>query len=131
MLEQILSHANLNAAYKRVLRKKGAGGIDEMQVGSLKDYLINENDALIATILDGKYRSNPGRRVEIPKDNAKKRQLGIPTIVDRVIQQAIIQVLSPVYESQFSKSRYGFRPNRSAHQALQQCQRYIDEQHHA
>jgi RNA-directed DNA polymerase len=127
MLEQILSPANLNAAYKKVLRNKGAGGIDEMQVESLKDYLIKEKEALIASILDGNYRPNPVRRVEIPKENGKKRQLGIPTVVDRVIQQAITQVLSPVYEKQFSKSSYGFRPKRSAHQALQQCQRHIDE----
>lgn len=127
MLEQILSPANLNAAYKRVKQNKGAGGIDEMQVESLKDYLIEEKDALIATILDGKYRPNPVRRVEIPKENGKKRQLGIPTVVDRVIQQAITQVLSPIYEKQFSKSSYGFRPKRSAHQGLQQCQRYITE----
>jgi len=127
MLEQILSPANLNAAYKRVVHNKGAGGIDGMQVESLKDYLIEEKDALIATILEGKYRPNPVRRVEIPKENGKKRQLGIPTVVDGVIQQAITQVLSPIYERQFSKSSYGFRPKRSAHQALQQCQRYITE----
>jgi group II intron reverse transcriptase/maturase len=127
MLEQILSPANLNAAYKRVVRNKGAGGIDEMQVESLKDYLIKEKEALTASILDGKYRPNPVRRVEIPKENGKKRQLGIPTVVDRVIQQAITQVLNPIYEKQFSSHSYGFRPKRSAHQALQQCQRYITE----
>ena len=128
MLEQILSPANLNAAYKRVKQNKGAGGIDEMQVESLKDYLIKEKDTLIASILDGKYRPNPVRRVEIPKENGKKkRKLGIPTVVDRVIQQSITQVLSVVYEKQFSPHSYGFRPKRSAHQALQQCQRYITE----
>lgn len=127
MLEQILSPANLNAAFKRVKQNKGAGGIDEMQVESLKDYLIKEKDALIASILEGKYRPNPVRRVEIPKENGKKRQLGIPTVVDRVIQQALTQVLSPIYEQQFSKSSYGFRPKRSAHQALRQCQRHITE----
>jgi len=127
LLEQILSPANLNAAYKRVKQNKGAGGIDEMEVESLKDYLIKEKDALIASILAGKYRPNPLRRVEIPKENGKKRQLGIPTVVDRVIQQAITQVLSPIYEKQFSKSSYGFRPKRSAHQALRQCQQYITE----
>ena len=127
MLEQILSPANLNAAYKRVVRNKGAGGIDEMQVESLKDYLIEEKDTLIATILGGKYRPNAVRRVQIPKEDGKKRQLGIPTVVDRVIQQAITQVLSPIYEKQFSASSYGFRPKRNAHQALQQCQRYITE----
>lgn len=127
LLEHILSPANLKAAYKRVLRNKGAGGIDEMQVESLKDYLIKEKDALTASILEGKYRPNPVRRVEIPKEHGKKRQLGIPTVVDRVIQQAITQVLSPIYEKQFSQNSYGFRPKRNAHQALQQCQRYINE----
>lgn len=127
MLEQILSPANLNAAFKRVKQNKGAGGVDEMEVESLKDYLIKEKEALIASILAGKYRPNPVRRVEIPKENGKKRQLGIPTVVDRVIQQAITQVLSPIYEKQFSKSSYGFRPKRSAHQALRQCQRHITE----
>ena len=92
LLEQILSPANLNAAYKRVTQNKGAGGVDGMGVNSLKDYLINEKDALIAAILGGKYHPNPVRRVEIPKENGKKRQLGIPTVADRVIQQAITQV---------------------------------------
>jgi group II intron reverse transcriptase/maturase len=127
LLEHILSPANLNNAYKRVLQNRGAGGIDEMQVESLKDYLIKEKDELIASILAGKYRPNPVRRVTIPKENGKQRQLGIPTVVDRVIQQAITQLLSPVYERQFSSNSYGFRPKRNAHQALQQCQRYLNE----
>lgn len=129
LLEQILLPANLNAAYKRVKQNKGAGGVDGMEVGSLKDHLIEEKDALIAAILGGKYRPTPVRRVEIPKENGKKRQLGIPTACDRVIQQAIAQVLSPIYERQFSVHSYGFRPKRNAHQALQQCQRYISEGH--
>jgi group II intron reverse transcriptase/maturase len=127
LLEHILSPANLNNAYKRVLQNRGAGGIDEMQVESLKDYLIKEKDELIASILAGKYRPNPVRRIGIPKDNGKERQLGIPTVVDRVIQQAITQMLSPVYEKQFSSDSYGFRPRRNAHQALQQCQRFLNE----
>jgi RNA-directed DNA polymerase len=127
LLEQILSPANLNAAYKRVKQNKGAGGIDEMEVESLKDYLVQNKEALVGAILDGTYRPNPVRRVEIPKENGKKRLLGIPTVVDRVIQQAITQVLSPIYERQFSPNSYGFRPKRSAHGALQQCQRYITE----
>jgi RNA-directed DNA polymerase len=126
LLEQILSPANLNAAYKRVKQNKGAAGVDEMEVESLKDYLIEQKDALITSIQAGKYRPNPVRRVEIPKENGK-RQLGIPTVVDRVIQQAITQVLSPLYERQFSAHSYGFRPKRNAHQALQQCQRLITE----
>jgi RNA-directed DNA polymerase len=127
MLEQILSPGNLNAAYKRVKANRGAGGVDEMEVESLKGYLISVKDELIASILGGTYRPNPVRRVEIPKENGKKRQLGVPTVVDRVIQQAITQVLSPIYEKQFSAYSYGFRPKRNAHQALQQCQRYITE----
>lgn len=127
MLEYILSPANLNAAYKRVKQNKGAGGVDEMEVESLKDYLIEQKDVLITAILDGSYRPNPVRRVEIPKGDGSKRQLGIPTVVDRVIQQAIAQVLCAVYEKQFSSHSYGFRPKRNAHQALRQCQQYITE----
>lgn len=125
LLEQILSPANLNQAFKRVRSNKGSGGVDKMEVESLKDYLVANKNDLVASILGGKYRPNPVRRVEIPKDNGKKRQLGIPTVVDRVIQQAISQVLSPIYEKQFSSNSYGFRPKRSAHQALIQCRDYI------
>jgi group II intron reverse transcriptase/maturase len=127
LLEQILSPANLNQAYKRVRSNKGSGGIDKMEVESLQDYLIKNKEKLIRSILDGKYRPNPVRRVEIPKENKKKRELGIPTVVDRVVQQAIMQVLSPIYEKQFSPSSYGFRPKRSAHQALNQCKNYITD----
>ena len=125
LLEQILSPTNLNKAYKRVKGNDGSGGVDKMGVESLGDYLVTAKDALIQSILDGTYRPNPVRRVEIPKDNGKKRMLGIPTVVDRVVQQAIMQVLSPIYEKQFSNNSYGFRPRRSAHQALNQCKDYI------
>ncbi len=127
MLEFIVSPLNLNASYKRVRSNKGAGGIDKMEVETLKEYLVRHKDELIATIERGKYRPNPVRRVEIPKDNGSKRQLGIPTVVDRVVQQAITQVLVPVYEPQFSDHSYGFRPRRNAHQALRKCQQYITE----
>lgn len=125
LLEQILCPYNLNRAYKRVKNNAGNGGVDEMEVESLKDYLVNKKEALIKSILDGTYRPNPVRRVEIPKDNGKKRMLGIPTVVDRVIQQAIMPTLSPIYEKQFSNNSYGFRPRRNAHQALHQCKDYI------
>lgn len=125
VLEFILSPSNLNAAYKQVKRNKGAGGVDKMEVESLKDYLVANKDELIISILRGKYRPHPVRRVEIPKDNKQKRQLGIPTVVDRVIQQAIAQVLIPLYEPQFSDNSYGFRPRRNAHQALNKCKDYI------
>lgn len=127
LLEIILSPANLNAAYLQVKRNKGAGGVDKMEVDHLKDYLVREKDELIASILKGEYSPNPVRKVEIPKDTGGKRQLGIPTVVDRVIQQAISQVLIPIYETQFSNFSYGFRPKRNAHQALRQCQQYITE----
>jgi RNA-directed DNA polymerase len=127
LLEFIVSPSNLNAAYLRVKRNKGAGGVDKMDVESLKDYLVLHKDDLIAAIQKGKYRPNPVRGVEIPKENGSKRQLGIPTVVDRVIQQAICQVLTPLYEPQFSAFSYGFRPKRSAHQALKQGAKYITD----
>jgi group II intron reverse transcriptase/maturase len=126
LLEQILSPSNLNLAFKRVRSNKGSGGIDKMEVESLKDYLVNNKDQLIQSILDGRYRPNPVRRVEIPKEKGK-RSLGIPTVVDRVIQQAIAQILSPIYEKQFSPNSYGFRPRRNAHQALNKCRNYITD----
>jgi len=122
LLEQILSPSNLNRAFKRVRSNKGSGGIDQMEVESLKDHLVENKEKLIRSILDGKVR-----RVEIPKENGKKRALGIPTVVDRVVQQAIAQVLSPIYEKQFSESSYGFRPGRNAHQALNKCRDYITD----
>ena len=126
LLEQILSPTNLNRAYKRVRSNRGSGGIDKMEVESLKEYLVGNKDQLLTAILDGNYRPNPVRRVEIPKEKGK-RSLGIPTVVDRVIQQAIAQVLSPIYEKQFSSNSYGFRPRRNAHQALNKCRSYITD----
>jgi len=127
LLEQILSPTNLNQAYKKVKGNKGSGGIDKMEVESLKDYLVRNKEELIQSIMCGTYRPNPVRRVEIPKENGKMRMLGIPTVVDRVVQQAIAQILVPIYEKQFSTSSYGFRPKRSAHQALNKCRDYITE----
>jgi len=125
MLEFILAPNNLNAAYLQVKRNKGKGGVDKMEVESLQDYLVSNKDTLQEAILCGKYRPNPVRRVEIPKDNGQRRQLGIPTVVDRVIQQAIAQILTPIFERQFSNSSYGFRPKRNAHQALNKCKKHI------
>ena len=95
LLEQILSPANLNAAYKQVMRNKGAAGIDRMDCERLLGYLLEHKDALTESIRQRTYRPNPVRRVEIPKDNGKMRLLGIPTVVDRMVQQAIAQVLPP------------------------------------
>lgn len=125
LLEFIVSPSNLNAAYRQVKRNRGAGGIDKIKVGFLKDYLVKHKDELMTAIEKGKYCPNPVRRLEIPKEKGSKRQLGIPAVVDRVIQQAITQVLTPIYEPHFSTCSYGFRPKRNAHQALQQCRKHI------
>jgi group II intron reverse transcriptase/maturase len=98
-----------------------------MDVGSLKDYLVRGKEELIISIERGKYCPNPVRRVKIPKENGKRRGLGIPTVVDRVIQQSIAQQLSLLYEPEFSAWSFGFRPKRSAHQALRKCRDYITE----
>ena len=118
LLEQILERENLNEAYKRVYANKGSSGVDGVTVEELLDYLKEHKVELLESIRKRKYKPQPVRRVEIPKDNGKKRQLGIPTVVDRVIQQAIAQVLSPIYEKQFSNFSYGFRPNRSCEMAV-------------
>jgi len=125
LLEMILSPQNMNRAYKQVKSNKGSGGIDGLGVDKLLPYLVEHKESLLQSIAKGTYQPNPVRRVEIPKEGGKKRQLGIPTVVDRVIQQAIAQILSPIYEPLFSKFSYRFRPKRSAHDALKQCQEYI------
>jgi len=128
LLEKIMDKENVRVALKRVISNKGSHGIDGMKVDELRAYLNENWITLRQSVIDGKFRPNPARRVEILKeDGIKKRKLGIPTTVDRVIQQAIAQVLSPMYEVQFSDSSYGFRPNRSAHQAIRKCQQYIQE----
>lgn len=126
LLERILSPANLNKAYKQVLSNGGCGGVDNMDTEELLPYLKLHKDELVTSLMDGNYHPNPVLRVEIPKDNGKKRQLGIPTVVDRLIQQAISQVLSPIYEREFSNNSFGFRPKRSAHKALRTAQNYIN-----
>lgn len=125
MLEEILSPMNLNQAYKRVKKNKGASGVDGMKVEDLLQYFKDNGEEIRQTIKDGKYRPQPVRRVEIPKENGKKRKLGIPTAVDRIIQQAIAQILTPIYEPQFSNNSYGFRPRKSAQDALVACQKNI------
>lgn len=127
LLEQVVSRHNLNEAFKRVKANKGSHGIDGMKVDELLQYLKENGETLKQSILDGKYRPNPVRRVEIPKENGKKRNLGIPTIVDRVVQQAVSQVLTPIYEKQFSENSFGFRPKRSAHDAIRKSQGNIQE----
>jgi group II intron reverse transcriptase/maturase len=128
LLEEILDKDNMNSAFKKVQSNKGAGGIDKMEVDELLQYLKENGQQLLEAIKDGKYRPNPVRRVEIPKEEkGKVRKLGIPTVVDRVVQQAIAQVLTPIFEKQFSDNSFGFRPKRSAHDAIRRCQENADE----
>jgi len=127
LLEKVLDRENLNLAYKRVKKNGGSHGVDGMKVEELLLYLKQHGDDLRQTLLEGKYRPQPVRRVEIPKPEGGVRLLGIPTAVDRMIQQALAQVLSPIFETEFSNYSYGFRPGRNAHQAIEQAQHYINE----
>lgn len=127
LMEEVTNRANLNRAYERVLANKGAAGVDGMTVGELYDWLIQHKQELIASLLDGSYQPQPVRGVEIPKPGGGRRQLGIPTVVDRLVQQAILQVLEPILDPTFSPSSFGFRPGRGAHDALAQASRYVAE----
>jgi len=128
LMELILRKDNLNKAYQRVKSNKGASGIDGMQVDELLPYLKEKQSDLTQKMIQGKYKPNPVRRVEIPKEEkGKVRLLGIPTVVDRVIQQAIAQELTPIFEEQFSENSFGFRPKRSQHKALKASQKNANE----
>lgn len=128
LMEQILHPDNLNKAYKRVKSNKGAGGVDGMSVDELLTFLKDNKKQLIQKLMEGKYKPKPARRVEIPKETKGEfRKLGVPTVVDRVFQQAITQLLSPIYEEQFSGNSYGFRPKRGTHDALKQCQQNVND----
>lgn len=118
LLEKVLSKENLNNAYKQVYKNKGASGIDGVTVEKLFSYIREHQEEILWKIRNRKYKPQPVRRVYIPKENGKMRKLGIPSVIDRVIQQAIVQVLTPIYEEQFSNNSYGFRPNRCCEQAI-------------
>ena len=127
MLEEILNRRNIEKALEQVMRNKGAGGVDGMQTDELRDYLNANWQSLRTRILEGSYEPSPVRKVEIPKPQGGVRMLGIPTVIDRLIQQAINQWLSPKCEEQFSEQSYGFRPNRNTQQAVMQAQNYLNE----
>lgn len=118
LLEKVLDDKNLFKAYKQVYKNKGTSGIDGVTVEELGYYLFLHKEEIKDQIRNRKYKPSPVKRVFIPKENGEKRGLGIPTVVDRVLQQAIVQILSPIYEEQFSESSYGFRPNRSCEMAV-------------
>jgi group II intron reverse transcriptase/maturase len=127
LLERVLDRNNLNLAYKRVKKNKGSHGIDGMKVEELLLYLKQKGNDIKQQLLEGRYRPQAVRRVEIPKPEGGVRLLGIPTVLDRMIQQAISQVITPIFEKEFSNHSYGFRPRRNAHQAVQQAEVYINE----
>jgi len=127
LLEDILHRNNLNAAWKKVKDNKGAAGIDGMSVDEMLPYLKEHREELLESIRGGFYKPKPVRRVEISKPDGGVRMLGVPTVIDRMIQQAIAQVLEPIFEKTFSDNSYGFRPGRNAHQAIKQARRYYDE----
>ena len=127
LMEEVCKRENLIQAYKRVKSNKGSPGVDGLSVHDLGSWLAEHNEELIASLLDGRYEPQPVKGVEIPKPAGGMRQLGIPTVRDRLVQQAILQVLDPLLDPTFSESSYGFRSRRSAHQALQQASEYVQE----
>lgn len=127
LLEEILTKENLNKAYKKVYQNKGTAGVDSVTVDEIAEYIKENKDRIIDKIRKRKYKPQPVKRVQIPKENGKKRNLGIPTIMDRIIQQAIVQVISPIFEEQFSDNSYGFRPKRSAEQAVIKALEYLND----
>jgi len=127
LMEEVTGRDNLNRAYRRVMANQGAAGVDGMQLLELRGWLAEHKEQLIASLLSGSYRPQAVRGVEIPKPGGGMRQLGIPTVVDRLVQQAILQVLDPILDPTFSASSFGFRPGRGAHDALIQASRYVAE----
>ena len=127
LIEKILSEENLQKAIRKVKKNKGAPGVDKMTVQEVEEWFNQYKEDLISKILNKQYKPMPVKRVYIPKPNGKQRPLGIPTVVDRVIQQAMLQVLSEIYEPIFSDHSYGFRPNRSAHMAMEEVLGYLND----
>jgi len=126
LMEEIVSRANMQKAYNRVVSNKGAAGVDSMSTGQLKGYLQTEWPRIKEELLNGTYKPQPVRKVEIPKPGGGTRMLGIPTVLDRLIQQAVYQELNPLFDPGFSASSYGFRPGKSAHQAVQAARKAVE-----
>ncbi|WP_220389073.1 group II intron reverse transcriptase/maturase, partial [Saccharopolyspora kobensis] len=126
LVTRIVDRMNLNRAYKRVKANKGSAGIDGMTVDELFPFLIRNRDELIKQIRNGSYEPQPVRRVEIPKPDGSKRKLGVPTVRDRLVQQAILQVMERIVDPTFSDNSFGFRPHRSAHNAMKRAKAYYE-----
>lgn len=127
LMEKITSRNNLNEAYKKVVTNKGASGIDKMTVDKVGKYIAENRENIVNSLMSRTYFPMPVRRVYIPKSNGKQRPLGIPTVLDRIVQQAIAQQISPIYEKIFSDNSYGFRPKRSCHDAINKALEYVNE----
>ena len=127
LLEKILEKENLNKAYKHVKANKGAPGVDGVTVDEAFDFITENKEKLLHQMRKRTYKPQPVRRVQIPKDNGKMRNLGIPTVFDRIIQQAMVQVLSPIFEEQFSETSYGFRPGRCCENAVVKALEYLND----
>ena len=127
LMEEVCDRENLQRAWKRVRSNKGAPGVDGMTIDDARDYLREHWPGIRAQLLEGAYQPQPVKRVEIPKPDGGVRKLGVPCVVDRLIQQALLQVLQERWDPTFSEHSYGFRPGRSAHQAVAQAQRYVAE----
>ncbi|BAD41265.1 reverse transcriptase domain-containing protein [Symbiobacterium thermophilum] len=126
-MEQVVARENMLAALKRVERNGGAPGVDGVPTERLRDQIRVEWERIREELLRGTYRPQPVRRVEIPKPGGGKRMLGIPTVMDRLIQQALLQVLTPIFDPTFSESSYGFRPGRRGHDAVRKARQYVEE----
>jgi RNA-directed DNA polymerase len=129
LMEEVLRRENLTAAYERVVRNGGAGGVDGRSVDDLKEQLHTDWPHIREQLLNGTYKPSPVRRVEIPKPGGGVRTLGIPTVMDRMIQQALSQALTPIFDPTFSEDSYGFRPGRSTHHAVQRAKEHIEAGH--
>lgn len=127
LLDKILNQENLNKAYKKVVSNKGVAGVDGVTVEEVAEYIKEHKEEIISRIKERKYKPQPVKRVQIPKENGKMRNLGIPTVIDRIIQQAMVQVLSPIYEEQFNDNSFGFRPGKSCEQAVLKALEYLND----
>lgn len=127
LVDRMVERGNMNTAYRRVMKNDGAAGIDGIKTKELRAYIETNWAVIRKELLEGKYKPRPVRRVEIEKPNGGVRQLGIPTVMDRLIQQAMYQVLEPIFEPTFSESSFGFRKNRGAHDAIRACKGYVKE----
>ena len=127
LLDKILNQENLNKAYKKVVSNKGVAGVDGVTVDEVAEYIKEHKEEIINKIKERKYKPQPVKRVQIPKENGKMRNLGIPTVIDRIIQQSMVQVLSPIFEEQFNDNSFGFRPGKSCEQAVLKTLEYLND----